>query len=246
MVFRSLTIALVLAAASTSVNAQVFIEASPVGTAPGGAIIVYGMGGSNPRIPYERIKGSPFYRHEWRQAYLLDPSGRSLGRHDTRLNLVTHEVHFIDAKGMELAANDGTVSQVIFRDTVEGRMVQTVFRNDFDAVSAEYARSRRYAQIMNEGDLSLLKVMVRTGIQADSLFGTQKRYYFSDRNDYFLMVDKRVERIRKLGADELSALLPSKLQDEAFIRENRLKLTREADMVRYIDHLNGLRKSQNP
>jgi hypothetical protein len=60
------------------------------------------------------------------------------------------------------------------------------------------------------------------------------------------MVDKRVERIRKLGADELSALLPSKLQDEAFIRENRLKLTREADMVRYIDHLNGLRKSQNP
>ena len=246
MIRRTLGIALAFTATFTSVNSQVFIEASPVGTAPGGAIIVYGMGGSNPRIPYERIKGSPFYRHEWRQAYLLDPSGRSLGRHETRLNLVTHEVHFIDAKGMELAANDGTVSQVIFRDTVGGAMVQTVFRNDFDAVSAEYGRSRRYAQIMNEGDLSLLKVMVRTGIQADSLFGTQKRYYFSDRNDYYLSVDKKVERIKKLGADELSAFLPTRLQDEAFIRENRLKLNREADAVRYIDHLNKVRKAQLP
>lgn len=237
---------LVLSAVFAPAFGQVFIEASPVGTVPGGAIIVYGMGGSNPRIPYERIKGSPFYRHEWRQAYLLDPGGRSLGRHETRLNLVTHEVHFIDARGMELAANDGTVSQVIFRDTVEGRMVQTVFRNDLDAVNADYGRSRRYAQVMNEGDISLLKVVARTGIQADSLFGTQKRYYFSDRNDYYLMVDKRVERIKKLGADDLSAFLPTKLQDEAFIRDNRLKLTKEADAVRYIDHLNRVRKSQLP
>ena len=246
MPYRPQSILVVILSASLSAVGQVFIEAAPVGTAPGGAIIVYGMGGANPRIPYERIKGSPFYRHEWRQAYLLDPGGRSLGRHDTRLNLVTHEVHFVDAKGMELAANEGTVSQVIFRDTVEGRMVQTVFRNDFDAVNREYGKSRRYAMVMNEGDISLLKVMVRTGIQADSLFGTQKRYYFSDRNDYFLMANKKVERIRKLGADELSVFLPTRLRDEAFIRENRLKLNREADVVRYIDHLNRLSKSQRP
>jgi hypothetical protein len=246
MNLRCHSIALALTVSSLSAVGQVFIEAAPVGTAPGGAIIVYGMGGSNPRIPYERIKGSPYYRHEWRQAYLLDPGGRSLGRHDTRLNLVTHEVHFVDAKGMELAANEGTVSQVIFRDTVDGRMVQTVFRSDYDGVNAEYGRSRRYAQIMNEGDISLLKVIVRTGIQADSLFGTQKRYYFSDRNDYFLLVNKKVERIKKLGADELSVFLPTKLQDEAFIRENRLKLNREADAVRYIDHLNALSKAQQP
>jgi hypothetical protein len=246
MNLRSHPIVLALIVSSLSAAGQVFIEAAPVGTAPGGAIIVYGMGGANPRIPYERIKGSPFFRHEWRQAYLLDPGGRSLGRHDTRLNLVTHEVHFLDSKGMELAASEGTVAQVIFRDTVDGRMVQTVFRNDLDGVNAEYGRSRRYAQIMNEGDLSLLKVMVRTGIQADSLFGTQKRYYFSDRNDYYLSVDKKVERIKKLGADELSAFLPTRLQDEAFIRENRLKLNREADAVRYIDHLNKVRKAQLP
>lgn len=246
MNLRAFALAVVLSSASIGTEAQVFIEASPVGTAPGGAIIVYGMGGANPRIPYERIKGTPFHRHEWRQAYLLDPSGRSLGRHETRLNLVTHEVHFLDARGMELAANEGTVSQVIFRDTLEGRMVQTLFRNDFDAVNTDYGKGRRYALVMNEGDISLLKVIVRTGIQADSLFGTQKRYYFSDRNDYYLMVDKRVEKIRKLGADELSAFLPTKLQDDAFIRENRLRLTREADVVRYIDHLNRVRKPQRP
>ena len=229
-----------------SLTGQVFIEASPVGTAPGGAIVVYGMGGTNPRIPYERIKGSPFFRHEWRKASMLDPGGRSLGRHDARLNLVTHEVHFMDARGMELAAAEGNVAQVAFEDTVDGRSVLTVFRNDFDAVNAEYGRSRRYAQVMNSGGVSLLKVVIRTGMQGDSLFGTQKRYYFSDRNDYFLMVDKRVERIRRLGSEELSAFLPSRMQDPGFLRENRLRLNREADVLRYIDHINAMRARERP
>ena len=221
-------------------SAQVFIEASPVGTTPGGAIVVYGMNGTNPRIPYEKIKGSPFFNPQWRKASLLEPDGRSLGQHLTRLNLVTHQVHFMDKSGVELAANEGTVARMISFDTVNGVQRPVVFRNDLEEVNRNYGKSTRYAQEMNNGKISLLKVCIRSGIQGDSLFGTQKRYYFADRNDYFLRNDKRIEKLKKLGHDEISALLPSDLREEEWLRQNKLKLNREEDVVRYIDHLNAL------
>ena len=232
-------LALFLLSVLPAAHAQVFIEASPVGTVPGGAIVVYGMGGSNPKIPYERIKGSPFLDPRWRKASLLQVDGSSLGRHDVRLNLVTHEVHFLDRNGVELAANDRTVSRVVFTDSTPQGLKPVVYRSDYDVVNRYYGAGSRYARELNQGPVSLLKVTVRTCMIGDSLFGTLKRFYFADRIDYFLRVRKRIEKLKKLSEDELHLHLTGLLRNDDWIRRTKAKLSREEDAVRYIDLVNA-------
>lgn len=225
--------------------AQVFIEQGPVGTSRDGQISVYGMNGTNPRIRYEKIKGSPFYNPEWLKADLSQPDGKSFGTYPVRLNLATHEVHFTDKKGYELAANDNSVAKVVFIDSTNNGKPRKTFRNDYEGVTANYGKNKKYAEELNDGHFSLLKVTIREGREADSMFGTLKRYYFIDRIDYFVRAGKRVEKIRKLTQDEVMTVLPGNRDAVEYIKANKLNLKKEEDVVRLFDYLNSIRKPSN-
>jgi hypothetical protein len=218
-------------------DAQVFIESGPVGTSRDGQISVYGMNGVNSRIPYYKFKGSPYLNPEWLKAELYQPDGKPMGIYPIRLNLVTHEVHFLDKKGYELAANDGVVSRVTFIDSLGDGKPRLTFRNDYEGVNATYNRNKKYALEMNQSDPCLLRVDIRDGREADSMFGTLKRYYFVDRYDYFVRVGKRVEKLRRLSQDEIFAVLPAKQDAVDFVRKNKLSMKKEEDVIQLFDYL---------
>ena len=220
-------------------KAQVFVEQGPVGTSRDGMLKVYGMGGMNPRIPYERIKGSAFYNPDWLKAELYEPGGQTLGIHPVRLNFATHEVHFLDKKGYELAANDGTVARVTFIDSLGDGKPRVTFRNDYEGVNAAYNMNRKYAQEMNAGYYGLLKVTIRDGREADSMFGTLKRYYFTDRYDYFVRVGRRVEKIKKLNQDEIFAVIPAKPETFDYVKKKKINMKNEEAVVALFDYLNS-------
>jgi hypothetical protein len=219
--------------------AQVFVEQGPTGTSRDGELKVYGMNGMNRRIPYYKIKGSPFFNPEWLKAELYKPDGKPLGIYPVKLNLATHEVHFLDKKGYELAADDGVVSRVVFVDSLGDGKPKVSFRDDYDAVNLTYNGNRKYAQEMNLGEISLLKVTIRDGREADSMFGTLKRYYFSDRFDYYVRVYKRVEKLRKLNQDEVFSVIPAKREVVDYVKQQKLNLKREEDVIALFDYLNS-------
>jgi hypothetical protein len=220
-------------------DAQVIIENGPMGSTREGQLIVYGMNGTNSRISYDKIKGSAFYNPAWLKAELFQPDGKSLGINPVKLNLATHEVHFLDKKGFELAANDGTVAKVIFVDSLGDGKPRVTFRNDYEGIFMAYNRNRKYAQELNSGEIGLLKVTIRDGREADSMFGTLKRYYFTDRFDYFVRVGKRVEKIKKLGQDEILTVLPAKQETVNYVKQRKLNLKKEEDVVLLFDYLNS-------
>lgn len=220
-------------------SAQVFVEQGPVGTSRDGMLKVYGMGGQNPRIPYDKIKGSAFFNPEWLKAELYEPGGQPLGIHPIRLNFATHEVHFLDKKGYELAANDGTVARVTFIDSLGNGKPRVTFRNDYEGVNATYGMNRKYAQEMNVGYYGLLKVTIRDGREADSMFGTLKRYYFTDRYDYFVRVGRRVEKLKKLNQDEIFAVIPAKPETFDYVKKRKINMKNEDEVVALFDYLNS-------
>lgn len=232
---RVYTFALLILAFRT--DAQVFIESGPVGTSRDGQISVYGMNGVNSRIPYYKFKGSPYLNPDWLKAELYHPDGKPMGIYPIRLNLVTHEVHFLDKKGYELAANDGVVARVTFIDSLGDGKPRLTFRNDYEGVNATYNRNKRYALEMNQSDPCLLRVDIRDGREADSMFGTLKRYYFVDRYDYFVRVGKRVEKLRRLSQDEIFAVLPAKQDAVDFVKKNKLSMKKEEDVISLFDYL---------
>lgn len=228
---------LILLCLAFQAGGQVFVESGPVGTSRDGQISVYGLNGANSRIPYYKFKGSPFLNPEWLKAELYRPDGKPMGIYPIRLNLVTHEVHFLDSKGYELAANDGVVARVVFIDSLGDGNPRVTYRNDYEGVSATYNRNKRYAKELNAADPCLLRVDIRDGREADSMFGTLKRYYFADRNDYFVRVGKRVEKLRRLNQEEIFAVLPAKQDAVDFVKKNKLNMKKEEDVIRLFDYL---------
>ena len=224
-------------------QSQTFIETAPSGSTRDGSLIVYGMDGKNAKIPYERITGSPFWNPDWRMGALESPDGKSKGRLAVRLNLVTHEIHFKDNKDFELAADDGTVARLGYlndKDTV------AVFRNDFGPINMYYNRNKKYAQIMNGGEYRLLKVTIREVKSADSMFGTLKRYYFADRADYFIEHGNRIEKVKKLNKEEVLSLLPRSSEMEAYIKKNKIKFSRDEDLIKLLEEYNKITANKQP
>lgn len=228
---------------SNIIFAQVFVEQGVGGTTRDGGLIVYGMNGASAKIPYEKIKGSPFLNSQWRKASLFDQYGKLVGRYDVRLNLVTHELHFMDKNGIELAANDNIASKVLFEDSTHQNKSPVVFDNSFVPINSLYNNNRKYAELMNSGEYCLLKVQVRTAIEGDSLFATRKKYYFTDRIDYFLGINKKVERLRKLQKESIMPFLPNSDKLKKWVKENNMRLNNEEDVIRLLDYCNELIKT---
>jgi hypothetical protein len=226
-----------------NIFAQVFVEQGVGGTTRDGGLIVYGMNGASAKIPYEKIKGSPFLNSQWRKASLFDQYGKLVGRYDVRLNLVTHELHFMDKNGIELAANDNIAAKVLFEDSTHQNKSPVIFDNSYTPINNMYKNNRKYAELMNSGEYCLLKVQIRTAIEGDSLFATRKKYYFTDRIDYFLGINKKVERLKKLQKDNIMPFLPNSDKLNKWMKEKDLRLNNEEDVIRLLDYCNELIKT---
>lgn len=226
----------------TTAKGQLMIEQGPSGSTRDGSLIVYGLSGSGSRLPYEKIKGSPFLFDEWKNATLYHTSGKAFGVYQAKLNLATQEIHYKDTKGQELA-DDGSIARVVFEEAGPQGTLYLSYFGDLPEVNRNYSGAKRYAQELNKGDLALLKVCSRTVSQGDSLFGTLKRYYFTDKYDYYLRVNKRIERLKRLSEDEISPFVPGFSSFQSWIRSNKLKLNREEDCIKLLNQINKDRSS---
>lgn len=224
------------------VNGQLMIEQGPSGSTRDGSLIVYGLTGSANRLPYEKIKGSPFLYEDWKTATLFHASGKSFGVYQVKLNLATQEVHYKDGNGQELADNGSIVKLVFEESNPEGTSYFSCY-NNIDEINQNYSSSKHYAMELNQGEVSLLKVLKRTVAQGDSLFGTLKRYYFTDKTDYFLKVGNRIEKIKRLGEDEIIPFIPGGNSFQGWVKANKLRLSREEDLVKFLKYYNKQRSS---
>jgi len=225
-------------------KAQLMIEQGPSGSTRDGSLIVYGLTGSGNRLPYEKIRGSAFLWDEWKTATLFHSSGKSYGVYQTKLNLATHEVHYKDAQGQELA-DDGSISKIIFEESDQSGTNYKTYVNDIAEINRNYNGSKKYAVNLNKGEIELLRVCSRTVSQADSMFGTLKRYYFTDKIEYYLKLNKRIEKLKKLNDDEVLQFIPRANEFQSWIRSNKLKMNKEDDVVKFIEYVNKQQSSSH-
>jgi hypothetical protein len=232
---------LLLVALTNSIIAQVFIETgSPVNPRDAfGSINVYGSGDLAKGIPYDRIKGSPFWKDEWRTGILYNYQDSVLAKCPVKINLASQQVHFLNLKGQEMVPAGGIVRKVVIHDETDSNRIVTVFHNNISEIREQTKNKDHYVQEMNQGDVQLLRLTVRKVETGDSLFGTMKRYYFSDVHEYYLRVNNRIEKIKKLNKEEFFALLPAASKFNEWIRKEKLKFRDEADYIRFLDHYNS-------
>lgn len=189
-----------------------------------------GLGG-NAKVSYSRIKGSPFWSDQWKEADLFTESSQ-IGTAPVKLNLATDEIYFLK-NNEEWVLQDKDIVRVVFKnDSIEfQRKVANLFLNKkkVDGLVA----------ILNQGAYQLIRYVHRTVVTADSLFGTQKRYFFRDDIDYFIRTNQMIQPIRKLNREAFLAVLPKASQYNDWINEKKLTFKREQDLLQFLQFYNS-------
>ena len=218
---------------------QVYIEKGPVGNLKGAEIMIHGPDLSQMAVPYSRIKGSPFWKDEWQFASLYSDENL-VGILPVRINLVTNDIHFLK-NDMELVASDeNKITAVIFHPGMDTSLSTAAFMKDLGPYSADHKDINVILQVMNFGKYELLKHVNRQISSADSLFGTQKRYFFTDEISYYLKSDETIQKIKKLSEDNFFALIPGMTTvHRKWIKEKNIDFKKEAEVVRFLDYYNS-------
>jgi len=211
-----------------------------VGALKGAEIMIYGPDLSQMMLPYSRIKGTPFWKDQWQLASLYSED-RLIGIMPVKINLVTNDIHF-SQKDQELVATDeNKVTAIIFHPGSDSELVTAAFMKDLSKYSVNEKNLNVVMQVMNYGQYELLKYVNRKVASADSLFGTQKRYFFKDDVSYYLKADNMVQNIRKLSEDNFYELIPALTiaVNQKWIKENKINFKKEEDIVRFLNYYNS-------
>ena len=197
--FRSLSAILffLLVMFSVKLNAQLMIEQGPSASTRDGGIYIYGLTGQENKLRYEKINGSPFLDEAWKNATLYDSQGNSFGKFKVRLNLATHEVHYLDKSGIEKADN-GQISRVELDSSFMSNGTGRVISSDEEVVRSKFKGDIKFAVHLNDGYYTLMKVTIREVAKSDSLFSTMNKYFFKDKRFYFLKSGRQTVYLKRL------------------------------------------------
>lgn len=188
-----------------------------------------GLGGDS-RIPFTRIRGSRFWRDNWEIADLYTTSGKA-NNINIKLNFVTGEIHF--KKNEEEVILEGfTVMKIYFKKD------STTFLANVPNLYLQNSKMNAPILLLTSGKYQFLKYIQRNLSSADSLFRTQKRYYFSDKIYYFLRHDDIIEPIKKLSKENLFKLLPATTSYNSWIIKSDINFKKENDVIRFINYYN--------
>lgn len=208
--FRSLPAILffLLVMLSVRLNAQLMIEQGPSASTRDGGIYIYGLTGQENKLRYEKINGSPFLDEAWKNATLYDSQGNSFGKFKVRLNLATHEVHYLDKSGIEKSDN-GQISRVVLDSSYMPNGKGRVYSSDEEVVRSKFKGDIKFAVHLNDGYYTLMRVTIREVAKSDSMFSTMNRYFFKDKNFYFLKSGRQTVYLKRLTFQELRRCIPA-------------------------------------
>jgi hypothetical protein len=140
-----------------------------------------------------------------------------------------------------VATEQNKITAIIFHPGRDTSLTTAAFMKDLSRYAVETKDLNVVMQVMNYGKYELLKYVNRKVSAADSLFGTQKRYFFRDEISYYLKADNIVQRVRKLAEDNFYELIPALTTalHRKWIKENKVNFKREEDIVRFLNYYNS-------
>ena len=188
------------------------------------------------------IKGSPFLNDEWLNGTIYGLDLKIMAQVKIRLNTNGNQVHFLDMKNIELVVDKSKIKKVAIYDELNADSIY--FENGFSDTKAELSKST-LVQVLNKGEVLLLKNHTNNVVKKDSLFGAINVYYFAPTFDYYLKNENNiVQKIKKIDTKTLFAILPNKeIMTNYFTQHNKIKSEKEIIEFLIFYNLNNKKKN---
>jgi len=93
-------------------------------------------------------------------------------------------------------------------------------------------------QVLNKGEVLLLKKHSNNVVKKDSLFGAINVYYFAPMFDYFLKNEKNIiQKIKRFDIKTLSAIFPNKDIITNYLKQKD-KIKTEKEIIEFLNFYN--------
>ncbi|MFL9834787.1 hypothetical protein [Chryseobacterium terrae] len=199
-------------------------------TAPTDVFMHYRVSSKNGKqLSYEEVKGSPYLVKDFRSAKIADGYEMVLARY----NAYTDEVEFKKGDGVYVLPKNKDFSQINFLNSKDNLIL---ISNGDDS-------SGYYFKITGDKN-SLLKkekVVFNDVVPSASSYESEKPAKFlSQKPIYYFKTDKGVVK-KILNNNDIYDLFPDKKQSvNKFIKEKRIKINQENDLIELVNYLNSI------
>lgn len=227
-----------------SVSAQQLLIEFPVvqnnaGSPITDGVMIYGASSLNKKLTYEDVKGSPFNHSEFKPSIFYGEQSKVLGKVLSRINLFDQTVQYLDAQGAIKSLSCKVVRRVDYVNEENVQEIYTSFRADIYEINAR-EKKEVFVQMLNQGNIILIKHWNLQLTQYDSLFGTFKKFAFKNSPDYYVYKKGAVDFIRKLGAERILVNTGKVKELNEYIKKHQLNMKKEDDVVRLLNYYHSL------
>lgn len=184
------------------------------------------------------IDGSPFIPDRFYKATVFLKDGKFYENQLIKLYLPENMVLFLGKNQKEMITTD-PIFKVMFTDA-ENDVLGMVFESGFEA--SDKLTSKTFYQVLETGKAKLLKHIFVDFMDQKGHPETNITRYYTQKNTYYISINKGVPLKLEKGKDGIVKLLADKKnQVEQYIANNKLKCKLEEDWKLVVDYYNNLK-----
>lgn len=188
--------------------------------------------------PYIDITGSPFLFEELKTGIIRINDHRIFSNIPVKLNLVSQEVHFMQAGKGEMVLPAGLVRELIILDSSGYKPVIYTYQCGFPPVDNQSSTS--FYQILSDGKIKFLKSLRKIIHQEKNEYSGEVQKEFREYEDYYFFVNNKMERIKREKSYILDMLKDKEGMIAEFLQKNKLSFKSIDDIKKLVDYYNTL------
>jgi hypothetical protein len=179
---------------------------------------------------YADINGSPYFSDEWQNASLITTNGLVINNIPVKLDLLSHEIHFLDSLGNEMISTQ-IIKSIIFLNTDND--TSAIFINKY-ALNMDGADvTDHWMQLLAKGKATLLKQYFMTIFETKDYGSATLVKTLRIEKGYFVYLNNTLTRVKN-GAEITDLLQEPKMQ------AGKKNAKSEAELKALIDLYNHL------
>jgi hypothetical protein len=185
------------------------------------------------------ISGSPYLTDKYKVSDITLRQGRKFVRIQAKINLVSQEVIFISANGVEGYMEPGMVRDIAFADTAsDGNIAAYLFRSGYPAVDKQ--TDVHFYQVLEEGNCSLLRSLTKKVNERKNELSGEVSKEFETTENLYLFMKGAMKRIKKDRNFFLTELQDKQKPISVFADTEKLNFRNTEHLIRLVKYYNSL------
>jgi len=194
------------------------------------------------KLAYSDVQGNCFWNQDWLPARVFMRNGAVYNIRKAKLNLHSQGIHFINEKGVELAALGGMKKIIFLSPNDTSKLATFTLISSLDGLNKTDLREV-FAQVLVEGKIRFLKATVVKVVKRETdALSRKEESMFESRETYLIEENGKIQEMGGISKNRLYGLVPEESGDKDWLKNQNNKLKKEDEVVAFIAYRNSLAK----